>query len=169
VKRRPYLPLPPGDGRGEGRPPTLTLPSPGGRGFLAGLMPHAGRMMLLDELLHWDESSVTCAARSHLDPAHPLRARSRLAAVCGVEYGLQAAALHGALCSGGVPQPAGYAATLRAVTLEVDRLDAPSFGELIIHARVEAKEQFGMVYAFTVGTDAGAPLVSGRASIALPR
>jgi predicted hotdog family 3-hydroxylacyl-ACP dehydratase len=132
-------------------------------------MPHAAAMMLLGAVEHWDHSGVRCRARSHLDPANPLRARGRLAAVCGVEYGLQAAALHGALCAGGVAQPAGYAATLRCVVLHVDRLDDPSFGDLIVEARLEAQERFGMVYAFTIASAEGTPLVTGRASIALPR
>jgi predicted hotdog family 3-hydroxylacyl-ACP dehydratase len=132
-------------------------------------MPHAGAMMLLGDLEHWDHSGVRCRARSHLDAANPLRRHDRLAAVCGIEYGLQAAALHGALCAGGVAQPAGYAATLRSVALHVDRLDNPSFGDLVVEARLEAQERFGMVYAFTVASADGTPLVSGRASIALPR
>ena len=136
---------------------------------VAALMPHQGVMMLLGAIEHWDQSGVRCRARSHLDPANPLRARGRLGAVCGIEYGLQAAALHGALCSGGVKQPAGYAASLRSVALHAARLDEPAFGELVIEARLEAHETFGMVYAFTVSTEDGAPLVAGRASIALPR
>ena len=89
--------------------------------------------------------------------------------MCGIEYGLQAAALHGGLCADGSPQPAGYAATLRSVVLHADRLDDPAFGDLVVGARLEAQERFGMVYAFTVASADGRMLVSGRASIALPR
>ena len=136
---------------------------------VTALMPHQGAMMLLGAIEHWDQTLVRCRARSHLDPANPLRARGRLAAVCGIEYGLQAAALHGALCSGGVSQPAGYAASLRSVAFHADRLDDPALGELVIEARLEAQETFGMVYAFAVSAEDGAPLLAGRASIALPR
>lgn len=132
-------------------------------------MPHAGAMVLLDRVERWDMGFVLCRARSHLDPANPLRHAGRLAALCGIEYGLQAAALHGALVAGGVAQRAGYAASLREVTLSADRLDDEAFGELLVEARVEAQERFGMVYAFAVHSEAGAPLVRGRASIALPR
>lgn len=132
-------------------------------------MPHAGAMVLLDRVERWDAHSVLCRARSHLDPRNPLRRGARLAAVCGIEYGLQAAALHGALCAGGVPQPAGYAASLRSVALGLDRLDDPALGELLVAARLEAQERFGMVYAFELRSEAGTALLSGRASIGLPR
>ena len=132
-------------------------------------MPHAGAMMLLGAVDAWDEFGATCRAWSHLDATNPLRRRGRLAAVCGVEYGLQAAALHGALCAGGVAQAAGYAASLRGVVLHVDRLDDPAFAALLVAARCEAQERFGMVYAFEVRACSGRVLVAGRASIALPR
>lgn len=132
-------------------------------------MPHAGAMVLLDWVERWDERSVLCRTRSHLDPANPLRHRGRLAGLCGVEYGLQAAALHGALCAGGVAQAPGYVASLRAVQLTVDRLDDPALGELQVEAALEARERFGMVYRFEVRSESGVSVLSGRASIALPR
>ncbi|HYZ64492.1 MAG TPA: phosphotransferase [Acetobacteraceae bacterium] len=131
-------------------------------------MPHAGSMVLLDRVERWDSASVLCRTRSHLDPANPLRHAGRLAALCGIEYGLQAAALHGGL-QAGAAQQAGYAASLRGVILHVDRLDDPALGELRVEATLETQERFGIVYAFEVRSDAGAPLVAGRASIALPR
>ena len=132
-------------------------------------MPHAGAMLLLDRVERWNEHSVLCRARSHLDPANPLRRDGRLAGLCGIEYGLQAAALHGALRAGGVAQRAGYAASLRSVTLGVARLDDAALGELSVEARLEAQERFGMVYGFEIRSQADAVLLSGHASIALPR
>jgi predicted hotdog family 3-hydroxylacyl-ACP dehydratase len=126
-------------------------------------------MVLLDRVESWSGDGAVCRARSHLDPANPLRHSGRLAALCGIEYGLQAAALHGALMAGGTAQEAGYAASLRGVSLHADRLDQPAFGEIRVEAKLEARERFGMVYAFEVRSEAGALLVAGRASIALPR
>ncbi len=126
-------------------------------------------MVLLDRLERWDAQSVLCRTRSHLDPANPLRRNGRLAGLCGIEYGLQAAALHGALLAGGVAQAAGYAASLRSVALDVERLDDPAFGALRVQARLEVQERFGMVYEFEVCSEADAILVAGRASVALPR
>lgn len=136
---------------------------------IAALIPHGGAMVLLDRVISWDADSIVCAARSHLDPANPLRDSGRLAGLCGVEYALQAAALHGALLAGGQAQRAGYAASLRNIVLHADRLDDPALGELSVQSILASQEAFGMVYDFIVGSAAAAPLVAGRFSIALPR
>jgi predicted hotdog family 3-hydroxylacyl-ACP dehydratase len=135
---------------------------------IPALVPHAGAMVLLDRVEAWDGEGILCRTLSHMDIANPLRRQGRLGACCGLEYALQAAALHGALIAGGVAQRAGYAAALRAVTLHVDRLDDPKFGELRVTARLEREEGHGVIYALEVQTAAGAALLSGRAVIALP-
>ena len=135
---------------------------------MAGLVPHAGAMVLLDRVEAWDAETVQCRARSHLDPANPLRRAGRLAACCGIEYALQAAAVHGALLAGGVAQAAGYVAALRGFELNVRWLDDPALGELRVHAHLERQEASGLLYALAVRSGAGAPLLSGRASIVLP-
>lgn len=124
-------------------------------------------MILLDSIEHWDQGKIICRAHSHLDPANPLRRQGRLPAICALEYALQAAALHGALRAGGVAQAAGYVASLRHVRLATPQLDDPA--PLRVQAQLEAEEQFGMIYALIISTDAGTPLVTARASIALPR
>lgn len=135
---------------------------------MASLVPHAGAMVLLDRVEAWDADGVQCRARSHLDPANPLRRAGRLAACCGIEYALQAAAVHGALLAGGVAQAAGYVAALRGIELYVRWLDEPELGELQVHARLERQEAGGLLYTLDVRSASGAPLLSGRASIALP-
>ena len=125
--------------------------------------------MLLGRIVAWDAAQIVCGAGSHLDPANPLRRAGRLATVCGAEYALQAAALHGALLAGGAAQPAGYLASLRDVVLAAERLDEPGFGELRVAAALATREAFGMVYDFRVESAAGLLLLSGRFSIALPR
>ncbi len=136
---------------------------------IAALIPHAGAMVLLDRVVRWDSESIVCAARSHLDPANPLRHAGRLACLCGVEYALQAAALHGALLADGQAQRAGYAASLRTVVMHAARLDDPALGDLSVRSVLASQESFGMVYDFAVASAAGARLVAGRFSIALPR
>ncbi len=135
---------------------------------IAALIPHAGAMVLLGRIEAWDTDSILCRAVSHLDAGNPLRRDGRLAACCGLEYALQAAALHGALTAGGVAQRAGYVAALRAVSLHVDRLDMAGFGELRVAARLERLEGAGIIYLLDVRAADGAPLLSGRAIIALP-
>ncbi len=90
--------------------------------------------------LHIGPDRILCAAISHVDPANPLRHAGRLAAICGVEYALQAAALHGALLAEGQPQSAGYAASLRDIALHVDRLDDPAHGDLHVAATLACAE-----------------------------
>lgn len=135
---------------------------------IAALVPHAGAMVLLDRVEAWDADGILCRARSHLDAANPLRRDGRLSACCGLEYALQAAALHGALLAGGVPQRAGYVAALRAVSLTVERLDMAAFGDLRVAARLERQEAAGTIYALAVQAADGTPLLSGRATVALP-
>ena len=132
------------------------------RDTIAALVPHSGGMVLLDHVVSWDGSFITCWTRSHLDPANPLRRDGRLAATCGIEYALQAAALHGALVAGGVAQPAGFLAALRDVTLHVDRLDDTAIGELHVEARLERHEAGGSIYALRASS-ASRPSVAVRA------
>ncbi len=134
---------------------------------IAELIPHQGTMCLLREVVGWDAAGIACRADSHLDLANPLRRAERLAAVCGIEYGLQAAALHGALRSG-TAQPPGYLAGLRDVALEAEWLDDPAFGTLDVTATLELSDPAGSIYAFRlVGAD-GRVLVAGRATIVVP-
>ena len=139
---------------------------------LNGLVPHQGAMCLLESVLRWDAEGIVCRAVSHLDPAHPLRAEGRLGAVCGIEYGLQAAAAHGALreraLGRGGPAAPGWFAALREAELLTDRLDRPAFGALDVSAALEAAGAGGMIYRFALHAEDGRPLLRGRATIALP-
>lgn len=137
--------------------------------LISDLVPHAGAMILLEGVLGWDAGSIRCSARSHLELGNPLRQRGgRLGAVCGMEYALQAAAVHGALRDGGV-QAAGYVARLRDVVLHVPYLDEAGFGVLTVEASLLRAEGGGMVYGLVVMAEDGAVLVEGGATIALPR
>jgi predicted hotdog family 3-hydroxylacyl-ACP dehydratase len=135
---------------------------------LAALLPHAGSMVLLDAVVSWDERAIRCRSRSHLAPDNPLRRDGRLHAICGVEYALQAAALHGAMRAGGVAQKAGYVARLRDVVLAVPYLDDPALGTLGIEATLEHGEAGGMLYGLLMTDIHGNTLISARAGISLP-
>ena len=102
-------------------------------------------------------------------PGNPLRRAGRLAAVCGIEYGLQAAALHGAL----LRRRRGAAGrlrwrALRAVALRVDRLDDPALGTLGGRGAAGARGAGGMVYAFALAEGQARCWSTARATIALP-
>ena len=136
---------------------------------LAAMLPHAGAMVLLDAAVAWDAARLLCRTRSHLDPGNPLRRDGRLSAICGAEYGFQAAALHGAMLAGGLAQAAGYVARLRDAECLVERLDDPAIGVMAVEAVKEHGEAGGMLYALRLWGSAGTPLLRGRFSIALPR
>ncbi|HVB66663.1 MAG TPA: phosphotransferase [Acetobacteraceae bacterium] len=142
-----------------------------GAGRIRALIPHQGAMCLLEAALRWDRANILCRATSHLAPDNPLRREGRLGAACGIEYGLQAAALHGALRAldaGEPPPPPGWFAALRRAELCVERLDVTAFGPLAVSARLEGAEPGGMVYGFMLRAATGRLLLRGRASIVLP-
>ena len=139
------------------------------RDAIAALVPHSGGMVLLDGVRSWGDTFIACWTRSHLSAENPLRRAGHLEATCGIEFALQAAALHGGLAAGSVAQPAGYLAALRDVSLHTDRLDDATIGDLQVMARLERHEAGGLIYVLELRSEAGELLLSGRAIIALPR
>lgn len=125
-------------------------------------------MCLLDTMDWWTKTRILCRTRSHLAADNPLRLGSRLAGVAGVEYGLQAMALHGALLQGEKPRQPGLLARLSDVQILLDRLDERSLGVLAVEARLERREPHGMIYTFSVSSETGRALVHGRAAIFQP-
>lgn len=141
---------------------------------IAALIPHSGRMCLLDALLAWDAAGIACSAVDHRSADHPLRSRRGLLATAAIEYAAQAMALHGALVgqAAGAPATPGYLASARGVRLHVLRLDdlpAPPAGAtdaLRIAATRQAGDAQQILYAFTVH-HAGRPIAEGRAAVVL--
>ena len=133
---------------------------------IAGLIPHAGRMCLLDAAEEWDATRIACRAASHRLAGNPLRRGGMLPAICGVEYAAQAMALHGALTGSveGTPR-AGYLASLREVQCHVARLD--DRGPVL---RIEAEQLMAegdrVIYQFAVH-DGVTELLNGRAAVVL--
>ena len=134
---------------------------------IATLIPHAHAMMLLGCAERWDTNSILCRTLTHLDPANPLRRAGRLATICGLEYAFQATALHGALVAGAVAQAQRFVAAVRDVTLQIDRLDRPELGPLLVEAIVQHHESTGAIYALRLHSASGVPILSGRAVIAV--
>ncbi len=144
-------------------------PSPPlGRAAIARLVPHGGAMCLLDRALAWDAERILCEADGHASPENPLRRDGMLPAVCGLEFALQAMALHGALTGEGGPrpQPAGVVGALRDVRLDAERLDTV-LGPLRVEAEALLAEARGFVYRFEVSGE-GRRLLSGQATVVLP-
>lgn len=132
---------------------------------ILALIPHQGAMCLLESALAWSTTDITCMARSHLSSDNPMRRDGRLHPVCGIEYGMQAAALHGGLVDG-MQQPPAYLAALRDVEILINWLDDPSIGILCVMARQEISTPQGLIYQFALAAEAGTKLLSGRAVLA---
>jgi predicted hotdog family 3-hydroxylacyl-ACP dehydratase len=129
------------------------------------LVPHAGRMCLLDEVLEWNAAAIACRASSHRDPLNPLRGAGGLAALAGVEYAAQAVAVHGGLIQEIFQPTIGYLAALRDVACLVERLDTEA-QDLVVRATRVAAESGRLLYDFRVESG-GRELVTGRLSVVL--
>jgi predicted hotdog family 3-hydroxylacyl-ACP dehydratase len=151
----------------------MTLPRTLSHDGIARRIPHQGDMCLLDAVTAWDDTQIQCLASSHLSPTNPLRAQGRLGAACGVEYAAQAMAVHGALVGesragggeAGTAPRAGYLASLRSVSLQVDRLDTLTAPLLISAERITGDDNT-VLYSFSL-TAGGMALLSGRAVVVL--
>ena len=138
-----------------------------GKEQIRALIPHSGAMCLLDGVLGWDDETIECISETHRDPTNPLRRDGRLSAVHALEYGAQAAAIHGGLraqAAGGAAPP-GYLAALRDAEFKIDRLDQLA-SALHVRARRLFGETVNTVYECEVSAD-GRVVVSGRVTIML--
>ena len=147
---------------------------------IAARIPHAGRMVLLDEVAEWDDDRIVCHSAMHRDPDNPLFVAGHLSAVCAIEFAAQAMAVHGALLAerdrsndGSVADAnavaakprAGFLASVRNVRMEVERLDDVD-GALTIEATRDSGDDARVLYRFEVRAG-DRPLVSGRAAVVL--
>lgn len=132
-------------------------------------IPHAGDMCLLDKMQTWDETHIKCSARSHLNPANPLRIGNTLTSMAAIEYAGQAMALHGSLIasdrtSGNRPRK-GYLASLRNIVVDHQALDNLS-DDLLIEVELLMGDNDSSFYAFKVST-AKTSVITGRAAVKL--
>ena len=131
------------------------------------LIPHSGSMCLLDSVMEWNDDSIVCLTDTHRDANNPLRRDDRLSAVHALEYGAQAAAIHGGLRAraAGTTAPPCYLAAMRDAHLHIARLD-----DLTSPLEVRAQRLFGdtanTVYNFRISCG-GAPVADARVTIML--
>ena len=136
------------------------------RSLIEKMIPHAGRMCLLDRVLQWDAQAIRCASRNHRDATHPLAVGGRLPALAGIEYAAQAMAVHGGLSASAQSKPrAGYLAGVRDVVCRRERLDDLD-GDLVIDATQILGDESRVVYEFSVRVGA-IEVLSGRATAIL--
>lgn len=129
-------------------------------------VPHAGDMVLIDEVVSHDESRITCRADTGALEHHPLGRKGRLPASALAEYGAQAMAVHGSLLAADdAPPREGRLVALPELELGVTALEEPA--ELIIHAERVGGSAVGEVYEFRV-LDGDSMLARGRATVMFP-
>lgn len=134
---------------------------------IAGAIPHAGAMNLLDRVAGGGADWISCLATSHRDPANPLRQGDRLPAGAAAEYASQAIALHAALTGIEKEPRRGFLAVVNNLTWTRDRLDTVE-GDLEIRAEQLAATGAALQYAITVIGE-GQVLVMGELMVALER
>lgn len=133
---------------------------------IAALIPHAGAMCLLDEVVSWDATTIRARSTTHRAPDNPLRAGAHLPVWSGIEYAAQAMAVHGALAGAVSERPrAGFLVSLRNVVARAPHLDE-SEGELTVEAERTGGDAALVVYAFTVRLGAR-EVLSGTAAVVL--
>lgn len=128
------------------------------------LIPHAGAMVLIDRVVTVDEKRILCTATSHRRADNPLRVGGRLPAICGAEYGAQAAAVHGPATAGGTQRP-GQVVLLRDIAWSIPDL-AVIEGPLTVRAECLHRDGGSLAYGFSVDAD-GRTLVRGECGIIL--
>lgn len=133
---------------------------------IESLLPQAGAMVLLDEVVAHDERRISCRASSHRDPANPLVHEGVLPAWAAIEYAAQAMAAHFTIRAGAAGGATiGLLGGLRDVVCEVERLDDID-ATLLVEAERLSHDVAGSIYAFRVLVEADRRmLVQGRATV----
>ncbi|MFC7292571.1 hypothetical protein [Hirschia litorea] len=67
--------------------------------IISQVLPHAGDMVLIDEIVSLSADKIECRTQSHRLKNNPLSMAKGLPITAGLEYGAQAVALHGLLNS----------------------------------------------------------------------
>jgi len=136
---------------------------------LESLIPHAGAMCLLDAVVAWDDACIDCWAANHNDRDHPLAREGRLSSIHLIEYGAQAAAVHGGLHArrsrptGSDAARPGMIVSVRDVRLTVEWIeDIPE--RLDVHASRLLATAGGQLYEFHVNAGKSR-LAQGRIAI----
>ena len=133
---------------------------------IARLIPHSGPMCLLDGVVQWDANRIQCISRGQRAADNPLRSGDQLPGLCGIEYAMQAMAVHGGLTGKVDDRPrAGYLASLRDLECRAARLDDLE-GDLLVEAELVAGDGSHVSYRFILRVGA-VEILSGRALVVL--
>jgi len=137
--------------------------SPIGRDAILRLIPHAGEMCLIDEILAWDAGFLKCRSTRFARISNPLRRPDGgLGMASGIEIAGQAMAAHGRLTAGvDTPPVPGMLVSLRDVACAAGPLQG---AELRIEVEQLMGDAAGASYRFSI-TGGGEMLLGGRAIV----
>ncbi len=135
------------------------------RDAIAAMIPHAGRMCLLEAVTAYDAQSISARATSHRAADNPLRSGDRLSIEAGIEYAAQAMAVHGGLVGGDGPPRRGFVAIINQVSWQAECLDELD-SDLLIQAQALQSMADSRNYAFSLSC-AGRTLLEGEAMVVL--
>ncbi|WP_321324032.1 hypothetical protein [Thiomicrorhabdus sp.] len=120
---------------------------------IEAMIPHAGGMCLLEQVITFSNEEIVCRTQSHLNTDNPLKTDGKLSKMHLIEYGAQAIAVHGGLLerdSDNDQPKLGYIAMLKAVKWgDFD----PLTEFLEIKANAVMRDEISKLYEFTI-TDA---------------
>jgi len=135
---------------------------------ISELLPHQGKMVLIDTIVSCDENFIVCKTRSHQSQSNPLHNKTGLPISACLEYGAQALALHGIMNRSGDTRPkqASIIAIKKANWShqwlhDIDR-------ELIINAELKTQLDTIAKYAFSIKTEnSESPIYQAEVSVSL--
>lgn len=137
-------------------------------GPAADLVPHAGAMCLLDEVVAWQDDRIHCRSRMRAASEHPLGDRGVLPVTALIEYAAQATAAHGTLLAraalGSGSAAAGRLVGLRDIELLVGPEAIAELASIDIHAERLMADAMGSIYVFRI-VGGARELVRGRVTI----
>ncbi|MCK5696772.1 MAG: hypothetical protein KAI02_01330 [Gammaproteobacteria bacterium] len=145
---------------------------------LCQLLPHTGKMCLIDQLLSWDSTTLIAQTTSHLKQDNPLQQQDGMInSIMGIEYAAQTMALHSALLyqenyrqeQSLQKKDSGYLATIRNIQMNAEHLN-PSLSDnthpLIISVSLLMSDTQGYCYKFNI-TRHNMTLISGQLTLFL--
>lgn len=135
---------------------------------ISELLPHQGKMVLIDTIVSCDENFIVCKARSHQSQSNPLRNKTGLPISACLEYGAQALALHGIMNrSGDTRLKQASIITIKKANWshqwlhDIDR-------ELIISAKLKTQLDTVAKYSFSIKTEnSESPIYQAEVSVSL--
>lgn len=136
---------------------------------IESLIPHSGLMCLNDKVLQWDNESLLCTSRTHLQENNPLIKSHKLSAVHAIEYCAQAMAIHGGLLARQkkVAMPSGFIAAVKNIELACEYLDDIKH-DLMIFVKQLIRQNGNLIYEFRmywINNDTKHDIATGRVTI----